>query len=147
MKKKLKSVWTPIVVQEPGDSKDKKLRTVVVAKYNEDLKQLRIEVTREQFRKGAWEIDADLLKLALERRATILLKDKTFGWEFSVAAVDFAYHSMDNTLKAEHWKIDRAKRLSYVTECHSVACIHNYARQCLSGTIKLNKEGMCTAYE
>ena len=134
-------------MRQQDESKAKKLRTVVIAKYNEDLKQLVMEVTREQFRKGAWEIDQDILSLALEKRATIILKDKTFGWEFSVAAVDFAYHSQDNTLKAEYWKVDRAKRLSYIVECTAVACIHNYARQCLSGTIKLNKEGTCAAYE
>lgn len=134
-------------------------KQVFVGEYNSETKVFTCKKKKSEhfMRKfNSWGLDAKVVDFLAKEGATIHLKETEEKWEYEAQAVDFKLYGQEGKfgehksqvfLALDKWKVVKLKNRACILECGEVDCRFNFAKNCLSGSIKLGREGNCESYE
>lgn len=134
-------------------------KQIFVGEYDSDKKVFTCKRRKSEhfMRKfNAWGVDSKVIDFLAKEGATIHLKDTEDKWEYEAKAVDFKLygiagqfneHKSQVFLELNNWKVLKLKNRACILQCGEIDCRYNFAKNCLSGSIILGREGNCESYE
>ena len=152
--------------QETKPPKKQKIRInddsgkqIIVGEYDSEKKLFTCKRKKSEhfMRKfNAWGLDIKVVNFLAKEGATIRLNDTEDKWEFECKAIDFKLkgieghfgaHKSQLFLELNEWKVIKLKNRACILKCGEIDCRYNFAKNCLSGSVILGREGNCESYE